>query len=100
MFKKLQFRFIAITTLSITIVMIVLLVVLNIYNYRATYAESYRILRYIAENGGELGDVNEQVSVERIVDDREEENTSGTAVPEKKSFRDFMSSMIFAMAFV
>ena len=96
MFKKLQFRFIAITTLSITIVMIVLLVVLNIYNYGATYAESYRILRYIAENDGELGDVNEQVSVERVFDDGEEENTSGTAVPEKKSFRDFMgrSSML------
>ena len=72
MVKKLQFRFIAITTLAITIVMIVLLVVLNIYNYGATYSDAYRVLRYIAEHEGELGDVNEQVMVEPLRDDEEE----------------------------
>ncbi len=75
MVKKLQFRFIGITTLAITIVMIVLLVVLNFYNYGATYSEAYRILRFIADNGGELEDIDEQVRIDRNIDDDDAKDT-------------------------
>ena len=88
MVKKLQFRFIGITTLSITIVMIVLLLVLNIYNYGATYSDAYHTLRYIAEHEGELGNINEEVRVDRITDDDELEKIPEDPVPDKNSFKD------------
>ena len=67
MVKKIQRRFIGITTLAITAVMLVLLLVLNIYNYGATYSEAYRILRVIADNEGEIGKAgHSQVSTDRI----------------------------------
>ncbi len=75
MVKKLQYRFIAITTLAITAVMIVLLVVLNLYNYGATYNEAYRILRFIADNEGEIGNPEAEVRIGRDIDgedDRDE----------------------------
>ena len=78
--KKLQRRFIAITTLAITAVMLVLLLVLNLYNYGATYSEAYRILRFIAENEGEIGMPDAPVSVNRSYRDNEEES-----VPKPKS---------------
>lgn len=81
MVKKLQHRFIGITTLAITAVMIVLLVVLNLYNYGATYNEAYRILRFIADNGGEIGTPEEQVRIDRITD--EDENKNEPPVPGK-----------------
>ncbi|MBQ4481614.1 MAG: HAMP domain-containing histidine kinase [Lachnospiraceae bacterium] len=62
MIKNLQRRFIAITTLAITAVMLVLLLMLNLYNYGATYTEAYRLLRFIAENGGELGNSSVRIS--------------------------------------
>ena len=74
MLKKLQFRFIAITTLSITVVMMVLLLVLNLYNYGATYTEAYRILRFIADNEGEIGAPDEAVLIEHFSDDEDKES--------------------------
>lgn len=72
MIKKLQHRFILITSLAITIVMIVLLAVLNIYNYGATYREAYRTLRFIAENEGEIGTPKEQVHIDDTDDEDED----------------------------
>ncbi len=77
MVKKLQYRFIGITTLSITVVMIVLLVVLNFYNYGATYSEAYRTLRFIADNGGDIGSIDEQVRIRRSTADEKEEPSPG-----------------------
>lgn len=74
MVKKLQHRFIGITTLAITAVMIVLLVVLNVYNYGATYSEAYRTLRFIADNGGEIGTPEERVRIGRVTDEDESKN--------------------------
>ena len=74
MLKKLQYRFISITTLAITIVMMVLLLVLNIYNYGATYSEAYRILRFIADNEGEIGSPDEEVVLEHVIDDEDGED--------------------------
>ncbi|MBQ7583302.1 MAG: HAMP domain-containing histidine kinase [Lachnospiraceae bacterium] len=79
MVKKLQYRFIAITTLAITVVMIVLLVVLNMYNYGATYNEAYRILRFIADNEGEIGNPEKEVRIGRVTDD--DENKKDPPVP-------------------
>ena len=52
--NKLQYRFIAITSFAVTIVMMVLLLMLNLYNYGETYREAYRVLRFIADSGGEI----------------------------------------------
>ena len=82
MVKKLQHRFIAITTLAITAVMMVLLLVLNIYNYGATYSEAYRILRFIANNEGEIGEPGEQVHLEHVLDDEDnKEKPSNNYMP-------------------
>ena len=81
MVKKLQRRFIAITTLAITTVMIVLLAVLNIYNYGATYSEAYRILRFIADNAGEIDDINKQVKLEHSIDDEDEKKKPSEKCP-------------------
>ena len=78
MVKKLQYRFIAITTLAITAVMIILLVVLNVYNYGATYSDAYRILRFIADNEGEIGTPEEQVRIDRVTDDEDEKTEPPT----------------------
>ncbi|MBO5552171.1 MAG: HAMP domain-containing histidine kinase [Lachnospiraceae bacterium] len=51
--------------------MMVLLLVLNLYNYGATYAESYRILRFIADNEGEIGSPEEEVVLEHVTDDED-----------------------------
>nr|MCR5302960.1 HAMP domain-containing histidine kinase [Lachnospiraceae bacterium] len=72
MTNKLQYRFIAITSFAITLVMIVLLALLNIYNYGATYREAYKVLRYIASRGGELGEVDIRVSMNAISESEKE----------------------------
>lgn len=72
MIKNLQRRFIAITTLAITAVMLVLLLMLNLYNYGATYTDAYRLLRFIAENGGELGNNSD------LTDDGRNPRSSGS----------------------
>lgn len=73
--------------------MIVLLVVLNFYNYGATYGEAYRILRFIADNGGEIGNIDEQVLIDRKIDDEEDrdEPAPDAASDAKPRFRDFIS---------
>ena len=54
--------------------MMVLLLVLNIYNYGATYSEAYRILRFIADNEGEIGSPDEEVVLEHVIDDEDGED--------------------------
>ena len=53
--------------------MMVLLLVLNIYNYGATYSEAYRILRFIADNECEIGSPDEEVVLEHVIDDEDGE---------------------------
>lgn len=75
--------------------MIVLLVVLNFYNYGATYSEAYRILRFIADNGGEIGNIDDQVLIGRKIDDEENreepEPPADNAQVTKPRFRDFIT---------
>ncbi|MCR5747776.1 MAG: HAMP domain-containing histidine kinase [Lachnospiraceae bacterium] len=84
MIEKLQRRFIAITTLAITAVMLVLLAVLNLYNYGATYNEAYATLRFIADNKGEIGNPDAHVSIDLSNDDddfsnRDQSGSSGSS---------------------
>ncbi|MCR5774560.1 MAG: HAMP domain-containing histidine kinase [Lachnospiraceae bacterium] len=84
MIKKLQYRFISITTFSIAMVMMVLLAVLNIYNYGATYNEAYRVLRFIADNEGEIGSPDREINVGPLTDDEPDDETEGSPSDSRK----------------
>ncbi|MGB4985677.1 MAG: HAMP domain-containing sensor histidine kinase [Erysipelotrichaceae bacterium] len=62
MTKKLKKKFIIYTTLSVTIMLSVLLLFINIFNYQQMDKKSNQILQYIAQNNGKLpkphGDFN------------------------------------------
>ena len=54
MIKKLQRQFITYATLSVIILISLLIIPINIVNYRSKSVEVQRELKYIADNGGEL----------------------------------------------
>ena len=54
MIKKLQRQFITYATLSVIILISLLIIPINIVNYRSKSVEIQRELKYIADNGGEL----------------------------------------------
>ena len=54
MIKKLQHQFILYSTLAIIILMVLLLIPVNLFNYLNRSSDIHDELQYIADNGGEL----------------------------------------------
>ena len=85
--KRLQQKFIFIATAAIIVVLSVVLIMLNFYNYNSTFRQMYRTLRYIASGGGEI-----TLHPEGINGEKHKQSVSGEASP--GDIEDIISKML------